>query len=227
MRLLTSLWSKYTHLLEVRPFLTRTITTGVVLGLGDAGAQLLTNNYKNYDPKRSAKMAIIGATLIGPHVYGWFKFLEYMIPGSAAGRVITKVVIDQLFWCPYMISLNFAAVGLWNGRTIDQIIDMLKVNLFPAQVRAWCFWPFIHYMTFGPMPHKFRMLWSNSMSVVWNAYLSSVANKPHQTSDQSPDLILDPTPSIILNQPTIILSPQSAPLEPSVAVDIVPIQVQE
>jgi hypothetical protein len=42
----------------------------VVVGMGDTGVQLLASGkWSMYDPKRSARMTVIGACLIGPHVY--------------------------------------------------------------------------------------------------------------------------------------------------------------
>lgn len=40
----------------------------------------------------------------------------------------------------YFISLNFAAVGLWNGKSIEQISEKIKSDVFQTQVSAWyCF----------------------------------------------------------------------------------------
>lgn len=47
-----------------------------MLGLGDIGAQHIASDHK-YDPKRTAKMAVIGTFLVGPHVYTYVcYFLE-------------------------------------------------------------------------------------------------------------------------------------------------------
>ena len=42
---------------------------------------------------------------------------------------------------------------------------------------SWKFWPIIHCITYSVIPAKHRILWVNSVDLVWNAILSSAAQR--------------------------------------------------
>lgn len=76
-----------------------------------------------------------------------------MLPGKQVGRVVLKVVLDQLLICPYhylsktevysliegryFISVNFVSVGVSRGESVDEIQSKVTTNLFPTLLRAW------------------------------------------------------------------------------------------
>jgi len=76
-------------LLETHPFLTKSITSGVIAFLGDIGCQLLLNQFSDdfeaFSWKRSLKFAFLGTILVGPvlhYRYIWDHdeiFLAYFI----------------------------------------------------------------------------------------------------------------------------------------------------
>lgn len=43
-----------------------------------------------------AKCAAIGAFVTGPGLHGWYKMLEWALPGTTPGLVTTKVLLDAL-----------------------------------------------------------------------------------------------------------------------------------
>jgi len=42
---------------------------------------------------------------------------------------------------------------------------------------SWKFWPIIHCITYSVIPAQHRILWVNSVDLVWNAILSSAAQR--------------------------------------------------
>lgn len=50
---------------------------------------------------------------------------------------------------------------------------------------SWKFWPIVHCVTYSVIPAQHRVLWVNSVDLVWNAILSSAAQKDEAESVES------------------------------------------
>lgn len=49
--------------------------------------------------------------------------------------------------------------------------------------RSWKFWPIVHCVTYSVIPAQHRVLWVNSVDLVWNAILSSAAQKGEESEE--------------------------------------------
>ena len=54
---------------------------------------------------------------------------------------------------------------------------------------SWKFWPIVHCVTYSVIPAQHRVLWVNSVDLVWNAILSSAAQKDETESVESESMI--------------------------------------
>ena len=52
---------------------------------------------------------------------------------------------------------------------------------------AWKFWPLVHCVTYGLIPARHRILWVNSVDLVWNAILASKARDDDPSDDENED----------------------------------------
>eukprot|EP01133_Synstelium_polycarpum_P016872 gene16872-20062_t len=160
----------YKGCLTKAPLITKSLTSGVIFAIGDVTAQKIEGK-KEIKLKRTMMMSTVGI---------WFKIMDYAIPGTTTGRVLTKVAFDQLMFCPFIVSTNFTAVNfLKNGGRLD--VDELKAkisnDLFTCLKQAWTIWPITNFLLFKYIPIDYRLLLSNLVSVYWNTYLSLVANR--------------------------------------------------
>ena len=48
---------------------------------------------------------------------------------------------------------------------------------WPSLKRSWQFWPAVHVVTFGLVPHHLRVLWVDAVEVVWVAVLATCVNR--------------------------------------------------
>jgi hypothetical protein len=76
-------------------------------------------------------------------------------------------------------------VGLLSGDDLPTCKQNVKDKIGGIVVTAWKFWPLVHCITYGLIPARHRILWVNSVDLVWNAILASKAQKD-QPEDETP-----------------------------------------
>ena len=120
--------------------------TAGLLGLGDLGAQAITN-LRDIDPKRTFSFCVWGVGW-GPTLLFYFRGLENLIPGATPLRVGAKVALDQLIMCPLAhIAMFTTTRTVQNGagaefrpsssfRTPSRIRSFLKLDSRPKIGRA-------------------------------------------------------------------------------------------
>ena len=104
-----TLFSKYLLLTNV------SIST-TLSGVGDTLQQhyeILTSDVcgQIWDRKRSSDMAITGAT-VGVICHYWYIYLDRKLPGRAFKTVMKKLLVDQIFFSPFLITVFFGTVGV-------------------------------------------------------------------------------------------------------------------
>lgn len=72
-------------------------------------------------------------------------------------------------------SIYILAIGILNGDGVKESGENVKNRIKPIMYTAWKFWPLIHCVTYGLIPARHRILWVNSVDLVWNAILASKA----------------------------------------------------
>ena len=180
--------SWYLHKLEQRPILTKSISSMFLVGAGDAITQTFVHPQSTYDYVRTAKMASYGLIMIGPTLHLWYKVLDrYVARKYPANYVQTKrektmnairqMVVDQTLFAPLALVQFLGYMGLIEGKPIQSIVDKLKVDMMPTLVANWYLWPAVQMINFALIPLQYRVLFVNSVSIVWNAYLSHVQHK--------------------------------------------------
>eukprot|EP01038_Epipyxis_sp_PR26KG_P011665 gene11665-15619_t len=148
-------------------------------------------NRFQWDFIRSLEMGTIRAVVITPFILFWYPFLVYLCPGKPFIRVVGRVVIDQLFGSPTVITMVFFAKALFRGDPYSTITN-LKYQFIVTWVTGLKYWPFVHSLNFSIIPLKHRPLFAHFASLYWNAILSYYSNIKH----------FSPVPSSQLNQIT-------------------------
>ena len=98
-------WDAYNVELVTNPLVTKAITAGVIIGAGDAAAQLVENSKSggSFDPIRYLRWAFFGLVLQGPWNHFYYQLLDAALPPTADPFTITtleKVGIDQFIQAP-------------------------------------------------------------------------------------------------------------------------------
>ena len=90
MVLLRRVSTQYMRLLETHPIKTKSITSGVIAGAGDATCQYLQrtdDDDTTFNWRRFANFTAIGGFYVGPLLHTWYSFLMRTIPGSTTRAI--------------------------------------------------------------------------------------------------------------------------------------------
>jgi protein Mpv17 len=58
------------------------------------------------------------------------------------------------------------------GNSIGETQQRLQSKFTDALTASWQFWPIANVLNFAFVPVQFRVLYNNSLSLLWNGYLS-------------------------------------------------------
>merc|ERR1719365_176010 len=104
----------------------------------------------------------------------WYNYLDRALPGSGIRVVFRKIAWDQVIFSPIcIISCLLVSAKLENTdiRTaVDQTIQ-LGGRLYLAE---WVIWPPAQFLNFAFLPTRFRVLYDNLVSLVFDTYTSNV-----------------------------------------------------
>lgn len=81
---------------------------------------------------------------------------------------------------PINISLVFTSVALLKGQSLHDAKAKVKRDLPKTYLAGACYWPIVSFFNFRFVPLDYRPFLIGLAGAMWNIYLSSVANRPHQ-----------------------------------------------
>ena len=177
MRIPLDNWSSYESALLEKPIFTKTIINVIIYLLGDWLSQTVFqgNNVLEFDVSRTLKNGFIGLCF-GPLVHQYYEFSDAILPveGGLVNRA-SKILMDQTIYLTIKCSMYISAVGLLAGDDVGTVKENVKERIGPVVITAWKFWPLVHCITYGLVPARHRILWVNSVDLIWNAILASKA----------------------------------------------------
>mmetsp|Transcript_20146 Transcript_20146/g.30181 ORF Transcript_20146/g.30181 Transcript_20146/m.30181 type:complete len:248 (+) Transcript_20146:1-744(+) len=188
MRIPLDTWASYENSLSEKPVATKTIINVVIYLLGDWLSQTLfqKNNVLDFDAARTIKNGIVGMCF-GPAVHEYYEFSDWILPVDGVTIGITnrafKILMDQTIYLSVKCSIYIIAIGLLNGESLGTGSENVKNRIKPIMFAAWKFWPLVHCVTYGLIPARHRILWVNSVDLVWNAILASKARDDDPSGD--------------------------------------------
>ena len=186
MRIPLDNWENYESSLANKPVFTKTLINVIIYLLGDWLSQTVfqKKNVLEFDIQRTLRNGFIGLCF-GPLVHEYYQFSDTILPPED-GMVtrLEKILMDQTIYLTVKCSIYISAVGLLSGESWPTVQQKVKDKIVPICFTAWKFWPLVHCITYGLIPARHRILWVNSVDLVWNAILATQANKPKQEPDQ-------------------------------------------
>ena len=138
------------------------------------------------DLARSARFAAFGAAVQAPLFSFYFSSQDSMVDGalglSPVAAVLVKLAFDQLVWTPFFwLPVFFGGMALLEGRGARAALEAARDRGwgYTAVCRAnWAVWVPVNLLTYSVVPLELRILWINSVSLLWTAYLSRVQQEP-------------------------------------------------
>ncbi|XP_006643936.1 protein Mpv17 [Oryza brachyantha] len=184
------LWRWYQQCLATHPVRTQVVSSGVLWGLGDIGAQAVTHYSRSHrakntedkdkefkiDWKRVGITSSFGFAFVGPVGHYWYEYLDRFILRRYQPKtfkfVASKVAADGLLFGPVDLLLFFSYVGLASGRSVDQVKDDVKRDFVPALVLGGTVWPAVQIANFRFIPVRYQLLYVNLFCLLDSCFLS-------------------------------------------------------
>lgn len=186
MRIPLDNWGAYESYLANKPIVTKTLINVIIYLLGDWLSQTVfqKKNILEFDIKRTFRNGFIGLCF-GPLVHEYYQFSDSILPPED-GLVtrLEKIIMDQTIYLTVKCSIYISAVGLLSGNDWETVQQTVKDKIGGIVITAWKFWPLVHCITYGLIPARHRILWVNSVDLVWNAILASMASKAQKDAPE-------------------------------------------
>jgi len=109
----------------------------------------------------------------------WYHYLDKVLPGRGVRVVLQKILFDQVVFSPVCITACLVVAGKLEKQTAAQLLRQtvqLGGRLYLAE---WVIWPPAQFLNFYFLPTRFRVLYDNIISLVYDTYTSHV--KHHVT----------------------------------------------
>jgi len=193
---LTDFLADYSKAVELAPLLTMACTSAFAYAVGDLVAQRVEGRWRVelLDLGRCARNALLGFGLHGPLVYGWIQVLEgplaQLLGGPEGGdarwsTLLIKIVLDQTFFSALLNILYASLNGILSDLSPNEAFARARQVLVPAMVSSWRFWPAVQLISYSPLiPVDFKLLWIDTMEILWVAYLSATVNSAPSTLEE-------------------------------------------
>jgi protein Mpv17 len=178
--LLQGNWDRYISVLTNYPIPTKAVTSATVYSIGDILAQR-TEGRTIGDLDRLRVLRSLTAGLIGhgPLSHCWYNFSEGLftdlLQWTAWWAFIPKVVLDQMFWGPIWNNTYIALLGLMKRDSIHTIWGDIQRTTVPLVLSGLKLWPLAHCVTYGLIPVENRLLWVDTVEILWVTILATQA----------------------------------------------------
>jgi hypothetical protein len=172
---------KYNQALLRSPLKVKMFTAGTTYFIADNICQrfIEKKSSNDYSLDRSGRQAAVGALFAAPSLHMWHSSILPKIIKPIVGRfrgVLLAVFLNETLLASYFIcALLFSFEALKKG-DIQAGVQNVKEKFSSAIVTSMKFWTGISFVTYGLMPIHMRPVFVSCWSVVWQSYLSYVAN---------------------------------------------------
>jgi len=153
--------------------LSNTAICVVMSGLGDIVLQRVQSSKKLYDPKRTLHLSLTGFT-VGPICHFWYQLMEKRLPGKTLSVIAKKVVLDQILFSPFCLSVFFLTLGLLKNSSLRDIAEETWRKGLVLYTAEWTVWPPAQVINFYLIPLQFRVFFDNLVSFGFDLFQSHV-----------------------------------------------------
>ena len=187
-----SAWSAYNAAL-VDPstaLLTKSVTAGVIIGAGDAAAQLVEGSKTGaaFDGVRYLRWAIFGLVLQGPWNHAWYLTLDGLLPPTEdpfSLITLEKVGLDQFFQAPIFTMVILCFFALVEGKGLAFAKTQIQEELGAILIKNWAVFLPATFINLAFLPNEYRVLFLNVVFFGWVIYLSLLLNADEEGASAS------------------------------------------
>ncbi|CAN6457641.1 unnamed protein product [Victoria cruziana] len=171
-------WTAYEEALKTNPVLAKMMISGVVYSIGDWIAQCYEGKpIFEFDRARMFRSGLVGFSLHGSLSHYYYHFCEALFPFQDWWVVPAKVAFDQTAWSALWNSIYFVVLGFLRLESPGNIFSELRATFWPMLTAGWKLWPFAHLVTYGVIPVEQRLLWVDTVELIWVTILSTYSNE--------------------------------------------------
>lgn len=176
MRIPLDTWSSYEASLSSKPIETKTLINVVIYLLGDWLSQTVfqKKDVLDFDAARTLRNGFIGLCF-GPLVHEYYEFSDAILPVDVGINRLYKILMDQTIYLFVKCSVYIIAVGVLSGQSFEESYGNARDRIKNIMFTAWKFWPLVHCVTYSVIPAQHRILWVNSVDLIWNAILATIS----------------------------------------------------
>ena len=149
-----------------------------------------------WDKNRTYQMSVSFGLTSGFLCHFWYNFLDRVYPGKGLKIVCKKIAIDQLVFSPVCIATCLVVACILKShdseRTLKEVMFKGKSLTFfnrfysksyfiagPQLFLAECLlWPPAQFVNFYFLPTRYRVLYDNTVSLLYDVYTSYVQHQP-------------------------------------------------
>jgi len=179
----------YTGYLDQAPIVTKACTSAVVYTVGDVLAQRQESEDDDLDGARVLRSTVAALIGHGPLSHVWYETCDYLFDSilhwQAAWSVIPKVLVDQTLWGPFWNNTYILLLGLMCRESPERIWQDMKTTTVPLVVKGLKLWPAAHLVTYGLVPTNLRLLWVDTVEIVWVMILANQAAQARKDRDMA------------------------------------------
>ncbi|XP_019156596.1 PREDICTED: PXMP2/4 family protein 4-like [Ipomoea nil] len=174
----------YLGMLDSRPILTKSISSGLIYAAADSTSQMITMSPSDsLDNIRVLRMASFGLLILGPVQHAWFNLLGRKLPRRDVATTLKKLVLGQLVLGPCITGTFFSFNASLQGESGKEIAARLKRDLLPTLMSGLMYWPVCDFLTYKVIPVHLQPLMNSSCSYIWTIYLTYMASLKKAVTD--------------------------------------------
>ena len=126
----------------------------------------------DFDVARSARLATYRGLQAPVFDVSWSAFDRWFRHLPGAPGVVAKIAADQVLLMPPFTATFFLSMAAMEGLSFDACVDRMNAGFWPTACASCPFWSTVHLITFSVVPPVYRVPWTSSVAVFWNAFMS-------------------------------------------------------
>lgn len=200
----TNPWEAYEVAVKMNPIETKACISGIVYSFGD----LIAQNYEGRDVSEWDRGRVLRSGLCGLLAHGPLSHLYYLGLDTAFAQQsfidvdswmspIIKVGIDQTVWSIFWNSTYYVLLGILKAESPQTIVSSVRQSWWDLLKAGWRLWPIVHVCTYGIIPVQHRLLFVDTVELIWVCILSTYGQQQRQVREvllDSPSRVTCPLP---------------------------------
>ncbi|MFT7812153.1 mpv17-like protein isoform X1 [Arapaima gigas] len=95
--------------------------------------------------------------------------LERLFPGTSAGTVLRKVLLDQTVAAPVVNSVFYTGLSFLDGK--DDMFQDWREKFLNTYRTGLMYWPFVQFLNFVLVPPFLRTIFTGCCGFLWATFL--------------------------------------------------------